>query len=444
MRRWHPFLVLETSTILAGTANGITMVAFPWLVLEQTGDAGAAALIAAVTALPLLLSLLFTGAVVDRFGRRTVSVVSDLLSTASVALVPILAATVGLDFGLLLLVAALGAVFDPAGVTARETMLPEAARRADLTLERANGIHESAYGVAFLIGPGIGGLLIGVVGTTATFWATAAAFAMSALFMVLTKMPGGGRPEASERTTGIWAATREGLVFLWNDRVLRAVAILTAVLVAIWLPIEGVVLPVLFIEVDQPAQLGLLITAMSAGGVVGSLGYAGLGRRLGRRVALIISLVGCALPIVGMALLPSYAAMLALGALTGMFFGAYNPITNLAMQHRTPEALRGRVVGAMSSAAYAAGPLGYLVTGPAVEAWGAQAVFLGLAVALLLACVASAFVPALRGLDDPPVPGSAADPHPDLRTRNPDIRLAEAEGVRAGGSPPAGTGGPRP
>jgi MFS family permease len=432
MRRWRPLIVLESATVLAGTANGITLVAFPWLVLEETGDAGAAALIAAVTALPLLLSMLFTGAVVDRVGRRAVSIGSDLLSMASVALVPILAATIGLDFGLLLFVAALGAIFDPAGVTARETMLPEAARQADLPLERANGIHESAYGFAFLLGPGIGGLLIGVVGTAPTFWATAVAFALSALIMALTRMPGGGRPEASEGSAGIWTATREGLVFLWRDPVLRSVAILTAVLVAIWLPIEGVVLPVLFNAVDQPVQLGLLITAMSAGGVVGALGYAALGQRLGRRQALVLSLIFCALPILGMAMLPPYPAMLVLGVLTGMFFGAFNPITNLAMQHRTPEALRGRVVGAMSAAAYAAGPLGYLIAGPAIAVWGAQAVFVGLACALLVACLASAFIPALRGLDDPPILGSAANPHPDPRTRNPDIRLAEAEGVRAG------------
>lgn len=429
--RWRPFLVLESTAVLSGTANGITMVAFPWLVLETTGDAGATALIAAVTALPLLLSMLFTGTVVDILGRRVVSVVSDLLSMLSVALVPVLAVTVGLDFGFLLLAAALGAVFDPAGVTARETMLPEAARTAGIPLERANGIHEGAYGFAFLLGPGIGGVLIGIVGPTTTFWATAVAFALSALLMALVRMPGGGRPAHAERPRGLWAATREGLAFLWRDRVLRAVAILTALLVGAWLPIEGVVLPVLFNAVDQPAQLGFLVTAMSAGGVAGALGYAALGRRVRRRTALVVALIGCAIPIVGMALLPPYPAMLALGALTGLFFGAFNPITNLAMQNRTPEALRGRVVGAMGASAYAAGPLGYLVAGPLISAWGAQQVFMALGMTLLVICVASAFLPALHGLDDPAVPGSAANPHVDLATMNPDVRLAEAEQVLA-------------
>ena len=410
MRR--PFVVLEATAILSGTANGITMVAFPWLVLQTTGDARATATIAAVTALPLLASMLFAGAVVDVLGRRAVAITSDVLSMLSVVLVPVLAATVGLGFGLLLLVAALGAVFDPAGLTARETMLPAAARSAGLSLERANGIHETSYSVAFLVGPGIGGVLIGLVGSTATFWATAVAFALSALLMAVTRMPASGRPARSERPQGMWRSTRVGLAFLWDDRVLRAVAILTALLVGVWLPVEAVVLPVLFNALDQPERLGFLVTAMSAGGVIGALGYTWLGPRLPRRPAFVVALVGCAIPVLAMAFLPPYPVMLVLGVVTGVFFGAVNPITNLAMQNRTPEALRGRVVGVMGSAAYAAGPLGYLVAGPLVEAWGAQAVFVLFTALLLVVSVATAFLPALHRLDDPPVLGSAALPFP--------------------------------
>ena len=413
MRSWRPFVALEATAVLSGTANGITMVAFPWLVLQTTGDPRAAALIAAVTALPLLASMLFAGVVVDRLGRRAVAITSDLLSMLSVVLVPVLAATVGLGFGLLLLVAALGAVFDPAGTTARETMLPAASRAAGLSLERANGIHETSYSVAFLVGPGLGGVLIGLVGTTATFWATAVAFAMSAALMAVTRMPASSRPARSSAALGIWSSTRTGLTFLWDDKVLRTVAILTALLVGVWLPVEGVVLPVLFNSVDQPEHLGFVITAMSAGGVIGALGYTAVGPRLRRSTSFVVSLVGCAVPIVAMAFLPPYPVLLLLGALSGVFFGAVNPITNLTMQNRTPEALRGRVVGVMGAAAYAAGPIGYLVAGPLVAAWGAQAVFLLLAVLLLVVSVATAFLPTLRRLDDPALPGSAALPFPE-------------------------------
>ncbi|HET8970649.1 MAG TPA: MFS transporter [Candidatus Nanopelagicales bacterium] len=406
MNRWRPFVTLEVTTILSGTANGITLVAFPWLVLESGGDATAVALIAAAASLPLLVSMLFSGTLIDMLGRRRVAVGSDLLSMVSVALVPVLALTVGLNLWLLAATAVLGAVFDPAGITSRTTMLPETARAAGISLERANGIHETSYGVAFLLGPGVGGLLIGVVGSTATFWATAGGFALAALLMAATRMPGGGRPRPEARPQGIWRTTREGLTFLWRDRVLRAVAVISALVVAFWLPIEGVLLPVYFTDLAQPAQLGLLITAMSGGGAVGSLLYAGWGARFSRHKAFVAALVGCSLPVVWLALLPSFPVMMVLGVLTGFCFGAVNPLINLAMQHRAPAAMRGRIVGVMGSAAYAAGPLGYLVAAPLVQQLGVQHTFLALAVLLLAVSIASGFLPSLRLLDSPPRPES--------------------------------------
>ena len=110
--RRRPFVTLEVTTVLSGTANGITLVAFPWLVLESGGDATAVALIAAAASLPLLVSMLFSGTLIDMLGRRRVAVGSDLLSMVSVAMVPVLAMTVGLNLGLLAAVAVLGAVFD--------------------------------------------------------------------------------------------------------------------------------------------------------------------------------------------------------------------------------------------------------------------------------------------------------------------------------------------
>ncbi len=126
--------------MFSGTATGVSMIAFPWLVLERTGSAGAAGLLGAITALPLLRSFLFAGVFVDMAGRRLVAIVSDLLSMTSVALVPLLSLKFDLGFAALGALAVLGAVFDPAGISAREAMLPEATLTAGLRLERANGI----------------------------------------------------------------------------------------------------------------------------------------------------------------------------------------------------------------------------------------------------------------------------------------------------------------
>jgi MFS family permease len=399
-------VALETATLLAAAGNGVAIVAFPWIVLELTGSAADAGLVAAVAGLPLVLSAFVSGAIVDRVGRRRTSVVSDVLSGVSVAAVPLAAQLDVLTLWLLLVLAALGAVFDPAGATAREAMLPEAAESAGFRLERANGIHEAVFGMAFVLGPALGGLLIGLVGAEATLWATAAGFAASALAIRLVHVPGGGRPAPSEDPRSIWHDGVEGLAFVWRDRTLRALTILFGLLVAAWVPIEGVILPVYFQAQDAPEELGLVLMAISAGGIVGALAYGAAGHRIQRRTAFAIGLVGTALPVVGMAFLPSLWLLAVLGAATGLMFGPINPITNLALQERVPSRLRGRAIGVVTSIAYAAGPIGFVVIGPLIEIIGLRAAFLTLALILVGVAFAALFVRSLDGLDEQLVPAA--------------------------------------
>ena len=89
----------------------------------------------------------------------------------------------------------IGAAFDPAGYTARETMLPQAATRAGWRLDRVNGLHEALFGVAFIIGPGLGGLMIGWFGPLTALWMTAGGFAASSVLATFIRgLPGAGRP----------------------------------------------------------------------------------------------------------------------------------------------------------------------------------------------------------------------------------------------------------
>jgi MFS family permease len=401
---WRPFVVLEASTLLSGVGNGIALIALPWIVLTLTGRASDAGLVAAVSGLPLLVTALFAGTVVDRFGRRRTSVLSDLLSAASVAAIPLVAANGELTVGWLMALGALGAVFDPAGATAREAMLPAAAQRAGLPLERANGIHEAVFGVSFLVAPGIGGLLIATVGAESTLWATTVAFVAASLLIGLVAMPGASRPERHEDRASFLSDTAAGMRFVWHTPSLRSLALVYLALVALWMPIEGVILPYVYQAQGAATSLGLLLTAMSAGVVVGSLMYGWLGGRVPRRPAFLIALTGTALPLIGMAFLPPLPWLLALGFTSGLLFGPINPIVNVVMQERSPELMRGRVVGVFMAAAYAAGPLGLVLVGPVIHAVGASTAFLALAIAMTVLTLGAV---GLRGLHEL---GGAAPP----------------------------------
>ena len=399
--RLTPFLLLSAGTLLAGIGNGIAIVALPWLVLERTGSATSAAFVAAAAAIPLLFASLLSGTIVDILGRRRIAVASDALSAISVIAIPVIDATFGLTVASLAILAALGAVFDPAGITARETMLPEAARTSGLRLDRVNSIYEAIFNGSYLIGPGVGGLLVATIGAVNTLWFTGAGFMLSMLAISGVRLAGAGRPAHSDQTTGFWRSTREGLVFVWRDHLLRATALLSMAVIAFYLPIEGIVLPAYFTKMQTPSHLGWVLMAMSGGGLLGALSYGQWAGRLSRRSLFITALIALGATVLGLALLPPLPVMLLLSAIMGFTYGPVGPITNYAMQTRTPDRLRGRITGVMSSTAYAAGPAGYLLAGPLIDHLGIQPAFLLLASLLTLMALTSLFIPALRELDMP-------------------------------------------
>jgi MFS family permease len=398
-RRLAPLIALESSTLLSGVGNGVVAIAFPWLVLESTGSATAAALVAAAAALPLVVSSLVSGTVVDLVGRRRTAVGADILSGLSAAAVPVAAATIGLDVPTIAALAAIGAVFDPAGFTAREAMLPESARVADFRLDRVNSIHTALFSVSFLLAPGLGGLLIALVGAPATLLAATVAFALAAVVVAFVRVPAAGRPQQHEDAATFWAATREGLSFVFRHRLVRALTIVPAVAVMAWFPVEAVLLPAYFVAQDAPQRLAAVLAALSAGVIVGSLGYGTIAPHVSRHRVFVVSLMLLAASVVGMAQLPALPWLVAMGFATGLFYGPVEPVSNVTVQEITPGRMRGRVVGVMTSTAYAAGPVGFLLAGPTVDSFGVQAAFLGTAALLVLLAAATALSPALRELD---------------------------------------------
>lgn len=399
MRR-TPLVLIEVGNLFSGAGNGVAMVVLPWLVLDLTGSATAAGAVASATLIPLLVSSLFAGTIVDMVGRRRIALLSDVLSGVSVAAIPILGVFGMLNVPWLVVLAMVGAALDPAGFTAREAMLPAAASAARWPWDRANGVHEAIWGVAFLFGPALGGVMIGWVGALDALWVTAVGFAVSALLTAFIRVAGADPPAHHERPTGLWSGTVEGLVMVWRQPVLRTTTLIICLLVAAYIPFESVILPVHFNSIDAPEQLGAVVTAMSAGAVVGSLAYPMLVVMVGRHRLFIISVGGACLALVGLATLPTFLAMVALALLVGLLWGPVQPILNMAMQVLTEERARGRVIGVIGSITYAAGPLGLLVAGPTIDAIGVRPAALAFAGAVLVMAVLTLGMRALKGLDD--------------------------------------------
>ena len=397
-----PLFLILFAALMAGAGNGISIVAFPWLVLQRNGSALDASLVAMAGTLPLLAATLIAGAAVDYLGRRRVSMISDTLSALSVAAVPLLALTFGvgvINVAVLAGLAALGALFDPAGMTARETMLPEAATRAGWTLDHANSVYEAVFNLSYIVGPGIGGLLIATLGGINTMWVTASAFVLSIVAIRVLRLEGAGKPDRTALPEGVWAGVVEGLKFVWNSKVLRTLAFVDLAATGLYMPMESVLFPKYFTDRNQPAELGWVLMALSVGGLIGALGYALLSKYSSKRVIMLTAVLTLGVAMTIIAFLPPLPVILVLCAVVGLVYGPIAPIYNYVMQTLAPQHLRGRVVGVMGSLAYAAGPLGLILAGPLADAAGLHTTFLALSLPMLLLGIAAIFVPALRELD---------------------------------------------
>lgn len=375
------------------------MITIPWLVLEETGSPAFAGLVAAISALPGLLISPIGGWLVDHIGRRAISIGADLLSSISVMAFPIVALTVGLSNTTILLLAVIGGIFDPAGYTARKTLLTDVAKASDIEVNRLNGIHEGFLGSGWTIGPAVGAFLISTVGAVNSFWISAALFLIAALAIIFLQVGDLGK-EAQDLTKKIGETTdknlRIGFQVLWNDKLLRTITISVLIIYAVYMPIETIVLPTYFQGLSNPAGLGFVISAVAGGSTLGSFSYGWVSTRIPRRTLIRMTLIGTSVSIIPMAFLPPLSVMTIAGFLLGLSWGPFNPLLNSLTQERVPADQQGRVFGVQAAVFYAAPPLGMVACGISVESFGISSTYQFLATVLVMTAIIALLTKSLR------------------------------------------------
>ena len=402
-RRLAPVILLESANFTSGLGNAVVMLALPWLVLETTGSPASAGLLAALSALPALLTSPIAGWLVDRFGRRVVSVGSDILSALAVAAIPIVGLLTDLTYPVIVLLAVIGAVFDPSGYTARRSLLPDAASAGRMSVDKLNGIHEGIFAIGWTVGPLVAAILIATVGAVSTFWAATVLFIIAALcvsMMRVTEQGQQAREAKGEAPTHFLTDLTRGFVVLWNDKLLRLLTIAVLILAAIYMPTEVVVLPTYFESLGTPQSLGIVIAALALGSTVGAFGYGWLSERFSRLAIARMIMIGTAISIIPMAFLPPLPILAATGFVLGLCWGPFNPLMSTLIQRRVPADEQGRVYGVQLSFFYTAPPVAMLMVGLAVERWGVPIVYLALAAALTLTSLAVLLAKRLREIND--------------------------------------------
>jgi MFS family permease len=407
-----PLFVAAESLSLFGNAS--ISIVLPWLVLSRTGDPSIAGLVAAVAAVPSILATLVGGWLIDHVGQRRMSVIADVGSAISVAGLAIVDWAFGLNIGWFVLLGVLGALFDVPGMTARETLMGRVSLTSGVVLDRVAAIRQGIFGVSFLAGPAVAGLLLTVLDPIRVVWVTAACSALAALSTLLMPLVA---PAADEAAPG--QQQPGGLATLWASPALRAMVVIAFGNALLAAPLLTVLLPAHFQRLGQADWLGYTMSAFAAGSIVGSILYGVLAAR-SRRLVYLLGLVLQTVGMAGFASLQGFWLVAAGSVLIGVGGGLLSPIFLVFFTERVAERVRGRVLSLVNALGMVATPIGLslmalLLTRSSLNV-GAMVVFVGFLVVFGYAVVS-------RGMREfaattPSRPEPTAEPAPEPTERS--------------------------
>jgi MFS family permease len=410
MRIRHSYL-LALSAFFGSTGNSAVHVAIPWLVLETTGSSAQAGIVLGLSGLSVIFTAPLIGGLIAILGARPVSVWADIISGTSVLLFPIIGTLFGLNIASLLVIAIFGAMFDPAGGTARKSLIQPVVEKEGLSLTKFNGTYEAVATIGTVIGPTAAALAISIIGVNATFYVIAVVFvfasATASLIPVITVRGDKGKVFSVSNVVG---ETRLGVSTLWRDKPLLSLVGLYTMLTAIYMPVESIVLSRYFQDLDEPQTLGFVLSAMSVGIVIGALQFHRAVRILSPRNLVVISMSLIGAVVCGMAFLPGAIAFIGLGLALGLAFGPVSPLTNYLVQRRVPQHLHGPVFGTQFSLTHLALPAGTLALGLIVQSVSIAPLLFVIGALFIAVTLLVGFFGPLRGL-------SVAALHQDDRTQ---------------------------
>lgn len=388
------FARLQIANITSGIANGVVMITVPWLVLERTGSPARAGLLAALVSLPGIFVSPVVGGLIDRVGRRAVSAMSDLLSCVSVLLFVVGEVVAQLSYVFIAIFAVLGAVFDPAGYTARKALIPNAAQSSGISVDTANGRHEGFFAIGWMVGPAVGAWCIEIGGPTLAFAITSVLF-MGATFAVRSMRVREHLDGEHPTTERFFASLRGGWQLLSSDKPLLTFTIGLTIMGGLYMPIDTVIWPTHFNSIENAAGLGAVMSSVAFGVVIGAFAYGRLAARIATSTLLRIIIVLSTTALLPMAFLPGTPLFVVLAFATGLAWGPFNPLWNSVVQRRIEPALQGRIYGLQMSLVYAAPPIGQLLVGWGIETWGLRTTF---SIVLALFALTAWSIASLRSL----------------------------------------------
>jgi MFS family permease len=418
--RHRDFDLLWAGQTVSRAGTEISVLALPLIAIQllhaTTFEVGS---LTAIEFLPFLLVGLPAGAWVDRLPRRAVLIAADLGRLVALATIPFAHSVASLTLLHLFVVAFVTGVLTVFFDVAYQSYLPELVERDQLV--EGNAKLAASESTAHVVGPGLGGGLIGALGASTAVIADAVSYGVSCVCLLFIRQRAVEEVHDGPRPTLV-ADIREGLAFVWREHRIRAVAFCTATSNLFSGMAAAVVLLLMTRELGfSSGEIGLVFAVSGLGAVVGAVVAPRLAVSVGVGPAIVATIVVAGLGGFPIALATGAAAPVLIGfglALEGGGGVAYNINQVSVRQAICPRRLQGRMNASVRFIVWGALPVGGFLGGALGSSIGLRGTLWVSAVGQL-----AAFVWLLGS----PIPGMQTIPEPDEEPRLDEILTANIE-----------------
>ena len=391
----RPFFAIWVSQVFSLLGSNIVQFAIVWWMTKTTGSAAVLATATFISLIPNVFLAPFAGALVDRWNRRLVMMVSDgviaLVTLALAALFWLGSVQLWEVYLVLFLRSLLGTFQFPAMQASTSLMVPEE------HLARIAGLNQTLQGVMGIAGPPLGALVMGLLPLygVISIDVITAALAVGTLFFVFSPQPVRTEPPAVVTPRLVLTDVREGMRYVaaWPGMLV----LLSMALVLNFMIFPGMTLmPLLITRYFNGTvwHLGTIESAFSIGVVIGGLTLSAWGGFKKRVYTSMMGIMGMGAGLLLVFAAPPWLFMLAVAGM--LLMGISNPLANgplfALLQARVAPEMQGRVFTLVGSAANAMSPISMIVAAPVADWLGLRSWFLIAGVTCVVMGIAGCFI----------------------------------------------------
>jgi MFS family permease len=387
--RRREFALLWGGATVSALGDGMSFIALIWLVLARGGDSTTVGWLAATYTAPVVVGGLVAGVILDRFDKRHVLAVDNLVRGLVIASIPVASALGALTTAHLFIAAAIYGLLFMTSLAGIPSVIPALVESDELVT--ANAMESLSYGIAGLAGPAIAGIVIALLGAPTVLALDAITYGVFVVcLLAMRPLPatepeaaaepaGGAEPAGSAEERGGATGRSEGagagesraggglrpaIRFVLGS---PAIVAITVIYMAINIG-EGIFLvlaPVYARDVlgAGAATYGALASSFTAGALVGAflVGAIRWPWPLGRSIAAATLATGVVLA--PLLLTPSLLPSMLILALSGLFASSLTAWAQTIRMRLIPAALRGRVFALLRTLMQSTPPIGAVIAG---------------------------------------------------------------------------------